>query len=399
MKILVLSRYYSPVVGGAELVAQQLAEEMARRGHQMTVVTGSETARHNHQLNGVTVVCLPSFHPKQISIESRKLFERDMEAILEQSAPDALHGHNMALPFDIDRSLVAFRLSQKFQIPFILHAHDAQAREPEKTQKIAQLRWGKIVTVSQYGKDAYLRQGANQATVQVIYNAVDPDAFHPRVQIQHPLIRSLKEQLGGRLSVLFPGRLASMSTGKYQEQKRFRTVLRALPAIVEQYPTIMLLAPVNRQDVPSEQLEKTLADFRHEIVSLGLKNHVLFIEQVAHEFVPQLLQLAQISCLPSFRESFGIAHVEAMSMEKIVFAGNSGGPKEIITHGKTGYLVDSDDHEGLARILCKIIETLPAQKGVGRAARTSVLQRFSIGRQADQFEAIYREVIQRGVFV
>lgn len=56
MRLLITCGSYLPSVGGAEEVCRRLAEEMVRRGHDVTVVTGSHPGREGDVHNGVPVV-------------------------------------------------------------------------------------------------------------------------------------------------------------------------------------------------------------------------------------------------------------------------------------------------------------------------------------------------------
>jgi glycosyltransferase involved in cell wall biosynthesis len=69
LRILMPSIYFPPRVGGIESHVYYLARELARRGHQVTVVTTRTEARspRNEIMDGVIVRRLPSFgkHPQQ----------------------------------------------------------------------------------------------------------------------------------------------------------------------------------------------------------------------------------------------------------------------------------------------------------------------------------------------
>jgi GT2 family glycosyltransferase/glycosyltransferase involved in cell wall biosynthesis len=71
---------------------------------------------------------------------------------------------------------------------------------------------------------------------------------------------------------------------------------------------------------------------------------------------------------PEKAEHFGISLVEAMSAQVVPFSLNSGGPREIITHGKTGFLYDTTDE--LADLTLDLFEarSYDLRKKVGQAA-------------------------------
>src|SRR3989338_9328341 len=81
------------------------------------------------------------------------------------------------------------------------------------------------------------------------------------------------------------------------------------------------------------------------VEELGIKDKVIFIEgSFSTEFIPYLLNAADIYAAPSRLEGFGMIQVEAMACGKPVISINVGGPRDTIIHEKTGFLVDVE-HE------------------------------------------------------
>ena len=61
-----------------------------------------------------------------------------------------------------------------------------------------------------------------------------------------------------------------------------------------------------------------------------------------------LLSISDLFLLPSQQESFGLAALEAMACRVPVVASAVGGLSEVIEHGRTGFLHDLDDLDGMA---------------------------------------------------
>jgi glycosyltransferase involved in cell wall biosynthesis len=74
-----------------------------------------------------------------------------------------------------------------------------------------------------------------------------------------------------------------------------------------------------------------------------------------------------------------------------VVAVNRHGPAEIVEDGRTGWLVEPDDEEGLARALVEALEDQPERHRRGRAGRETALDRYAwpslAGRVADVLTA------------
>jgi glycosyltransferase involved in cell wall biosynthesis len=76
-----------------------------------------------------------------------------------------------------------------------------------------------------------------------------------------------------------------------------------------------------------------------------------------------------VMALPSFYEGFGIAYLEAMGFGLPVIASTAGGPRELITHGKTGFLIPPGDHHALSRYLNLLASDRGHLSAMGQAAQ------------------------------
>lgn len=99
---------------------------------------------------------------------------------------------------------------------------------------------------------------------------------------------------------------------------------------------------------------------------------------------------ADLTARPEEAEHFGISIVEAMSAQAIPFALNSGGPREIIDDGETGFLFDSV--ENMVRLTLEIFskEERPRAERIMAAAELRA-QDFAIENFEREIEALLRE--------
>jgi glycosyltransferase involved in cell wall biosynthesis len=77
-----------------------------------------------------------------------------------------------------------------------------------------------------------------------------------------------------------------------------------------------------------------------------------------------------------------------MAMEKVTIGADDGAVPEIITHGKTGYLIkDQQNYGELAELLHEILNSDPQRmKEIGKAARHEVVSCFSLNSMVDKLE-------------
>ncbi|MFT3976457.1 MAG: glycosyltransferase family 4 protein [Sphingomonas bacterium] len=92
--------------------------------------------------------------------------------------------------------------------------------------------------------------------------------------------------------------------------------------------------------------------------------------------------------LINFDEPFGLSVVEAMACGTPVIAQRRGSMSEIVEHGVNGFLVD--DLAEAAQAIERVAPLDPA------AVRRTVVERFSVERMADDYIALYREILGRG---
>jgi spore coat protein SA len=107
--------------------------------------------------------------------------------------------------------------------------------------------------------------------------------------------------------------------------------------------------------------------------------------------VPDFLRSMDCFYFPSLRESFGIAVVEAMSTGLPVIASAVGGLPEVIRSGVNGILVPAHDFEAGAARLRQLRENPEMCRILGRAARATVLERFTTAHTARRLLEIYSQ--------
>ena len=84
------------------------------------------------------------------------------------------------------------------------------------------------------------------------------------------------------------------------------------------------------------------------IESLGLYGSVSMLGPVSD--MPSLWRGADVACVPSTaRETFGLVAVEAQACGLPVLASDAAGLREVVVHGRTGFLVAGGDHLELAQ--------------------------------------------------
>ena len=99
---------------------------------------------------------------------------------------------------------------------------------------------------------------------------------------------------------------------------------------------------------------------------------------------------ATVAVIPSLKETFSLACLEAMALGKPVIASNTGGISELVEHRASGWLVSPGSTPELIEALRTVLASPELRVELGRAAAQRAQQCFSLDRMVDEYEALYR---------
>lgn len=115
-------------------------------------------------------------------------------------------------------------------------------------------------------------------------------------------------------------------------------------------------------------------------------DHIQFLGR--RNDIPELLNAADIAVLPSAKEGFSNALVEAMAAGLPVIATNVGGNGEAIEHGLSGCIVQESDFEGFLKALEMLVEDPTERQRMSTAAKKRA-ERFSLDNMVREVENLY----------
>lgn len=352
--ILLIGWFFYPQVGGVETIILNFALWLKEQGFVVTVLTSkSDGEKPDDKYSGIKII-RRQFMDTLSVYPSEKICE-EMKTILNDVKPAIVHFHNGSYPSVAENMAIGarkvetmFEVIKSKHIPVIEHSHNAQLRSPEMTKKLRELNWDYLICVSKFVRDRWKKLGNNAKKIEVIYNGVDSTCFQPPEQRKDKKV----------LTIFFPARVIHLGTGLLDDQKRFMTVLSACTELVNSGITnFKLLAvlnfPVNNEvRKKASETKKNLDEF---IENNNLLGKVDFIPSVPPDEMPNFYEKADVICVPSVNETFGMVYLEAMAAKRIAIASNTGGPKEYIENGQNGFLIEPDDSLGLAKILAELI--------------------------------------------
>jgi L-malate glycosyltransferase len=164
-------------------------------------------------------------------------------------------------------------------------------------------------------------------------------------------------------------------------------LIQAMRIVVEHIPSARLILAGEGDMKP--QLESLV----HQ---LGLEQHISLVGKVDHAAVPALIQSFAVMAMPSrWRESFGVAALEAQACGVPVVASNIGGVPEAVADGVGGILVPPCDPDALASALLRLLEDPALREQMGQAGRTYVEEQFDWQKNIEQMEAVYYGLVNQ----
>lgn len=186
---------------------------------------------------------------------------------------------------------------------------------------------------------------------------VDAVRFHPDENIRN----AVRDDLGiarDATVILFVGRL--------NRDKGMLDLAAAFDVIAKSNPDVVLLLVGSEEDVPFSRMQEICHAERDRL------HHVSFTPTPE-----RYMMAADIFCLPSYREGFGMTIVEAAACAVPSVASRIYGITDAVADGKTGLLFPVGDVAALMQALLKLIVENDLRKQMGNAARLRAMELFS----------------------
>jgi glycosyltransferase involved in cell wall biosynthesis len=273
--------------------------------------------------------------------------------------------------------------------PKVVHVRDClpPGRLSSATLRLIASTATTVVANSEYTARS-VRLAAPSARLEVVHNPVDLSRWDP-ARIDRVHARARLTEVRSR-SFLF-GVVAQLTPWKGQD-----TAIEALRLLRKQGIDAHLLLIGSAKFVSRSTRFDNRAyveELKKRIAELGMEDRVSWLGE--REDVVELVAALDVLLLPSWEEPFGRALIEAMALEVPVVATSVGGPPEIITDGREGYLVEPRDAEVWARAVRRFAESTELGREMGRAGRRRVEAAFSLDRHVASMLDVYERALAR----
>ena len=365
-----------PTHGGSGVVASELGISLAKKGHEIHIVSYATPFRlrsfhPNIFIHDIEVASYPLFkYPPYALAVAAKLVE-----LVEHYHLELIHSH-YAVPHAASAYLTKQILdSRSVKTITTLHGTDiilvGADRSFHRVIQFAIEESDGVTAVSNYLKRVTKEEFDIQRDIRVIYNFVDTAGVEQ------------KSDICTRKDFASEGEKIIMHASNFRAVKRVGDVVRVFAKIRENIPAKLVLIGEGPERLFVQQLTK----------KLKLTEDVHFLG--AQDDTGPLFLCADLFVLTSELESFGLTALEAMACGVPVIATETGGLPEVITQGETGYLLPIGDIQKMAERAIHLLSNTEQHNLFRRQARIRARQHFNADRIIPQYEAFYREILNK----
>jgi len=369
-----------PTFGGSGVVATELGKALAKEGHQVHFITYSQPSRldflnENLFYHEVEFRSYPLFEypPYELALASK------MVSVVRNEGLDLLHVH-----YAIPHASAAYMAKQILKthgiyIPVVttLHGTDITlvgkdaSYEPVVTFSINQSDG--VTSVSEDLKRETYHSFKITREIEVIPNFIDLEKFK----------KQKKDHF--KKAICPNGEALIVHTSNFRRVKRIGDVMTIFNNIHREIPSKLLMIGDGPERSPAETMAR----------EFGINDAVRFLGK--QEAVEEVLSVADLFLMPSEKESFGLAALEAMACEVPVISSNTGGIPELMVQGVTGFMSNVGDVEDMTRKSLFILDKNNLPKFKENALARA--KEFDITNILPLYERYYEKVIQKSTAI
>jgi L-malate glycosyltransferase len=361
-----------PTFGGSGVVATELGTELAQRGHEIHFITYKQPVKlellanhiHFHEVN-VPEYPLFKYQPYELALSSK------LVDVVKQYGIEVLHVH-YAIPHAYAGYMAKKMLAEEgIFLPMVttLHGTDITLVGNHPFYKPAvtfSINKSDVVTsVSQSLKDDTLRLFDIKVPIEVVPNFINLEKYNKSefTDCQREIMAESDEFIITHVS-------------NFRKVKRIEDVVEVFFNIQKTLPAKLMMVGEGPEKEAAEELCQ----------KLGIEDKVIFFGN--SDEVHKILCFTDLFLLPSEKESFGLAALEAMACGVPIISTNTGGLSEVNIANVSGYLSEVGDVEGMTKNALKILQNKETHNTFKRGAIQSAAK-FDIHKIVPLYEKLY----------
>jgi glycosyltransferase involved in cell wall biosynthesis len=366
--------------GGAERLVLNLSEQLAQLGHEVLVIVFRDKNDYKNLSQRVRVEVIPSIVSYSI-LGNHDIQTGQFDQFVNDFEPDVIHSHLLEAEF-------VSRQNRRTNCVYITHWHgcppltnpmhfmDMLSKDGVwlwNTKRLLKKKYQTskthFICISDF-IGIYLKQnlGISASTISVIHNAIDLTLFGPL---------NLPKKEGFRL----------ISIGSLDKNKNQIFLLKLMRHLLD----------IGHSDIVLDLygVGPEGPTLKREIARLKLGDHAIL--HGVSEKIEEEINQAHLLIHSAWHEPFGLILIEAMACGIPVISFNTGGPAELVSNGKDGFLIEKDDLEDFANRVLELKNNESQRKQFGLAAIKSAKQ-FGLKNYTKKIETLYQELAaKRGI--
>lgn len=357
-KLKILQVISSSAPSGAERHLCSLSKYLSERGHTVEVVcpAGGWLPQELRD-NGLQV--------KEMEMHGAGWFRTAgyMMNRAKDGEIDLIHSH-------LTRATYFAHVSSLFRgVPAVSTVHIANHDQIYK--RIAR-RKNRLIAVSNFVRGMLHGRDVPDRFIDTVYNGTEFtefEAFNPS---------GVKAELG----IPADRKLVGL-VGRVCHDKGHPLMIEAMRDVLRKHPNthLVFVGRIDAQYLPEMESAVKSNGISERLTLTGNRNDV-----------HRILDSFELTVMPSRKETFGVAAIEAMARRKPVVASRIGGLPEVVRHGQTGLLVDLCADE-VSEAVSYLLSNESERQQMGTLGRILVEEKFTARTMVDRLERIYQKAV------
>ena len=278
--------------------------------------------------------------------------------------------------------LYGFILSKMFRVPLVTLAHgeDFIKRYPYKINTIIFQSIEKIIFSNKIMKQLFQKiHNVKEEKFEIIFRGVN---------LEKTNIKKSKEELRESLNIP-KNDFIILTISRFHPRKGIDTVINALKLILDQYPHLIIKYFIIGDGKDQQRLKRLVSE-------LNMNNIVKFLGNVDDSTRNNYYKLSDLFILvPKLKkgsiEGFGIVYIEANSFKLPVIGSYTGGIKEAVINGKTGFLVKPNNEVELKEKIILIYNDDNLRSELGNYGYQRVINFYNWNKIAQDYQKTLKE--------
>jgi len=407
MNIAMFSDTFLPVYNGVSVEVSEMAEELAKRGHNVLIITIHEKKEELEKRKNYLVYKLKGNKFKIYEGFFYKLFmpRKKLKKILEEFKPDIIHVHS---PFVV--GYWGIITANKMKVPLISTYHtfliqfvnEVLKSKSETKKRLLKFLFEKkpqqkitLKTLTKIGEPfanlVYKTSDMVIAPSKVVKKYLISKKIHDVTVIYNWVKNEKYQDLRNELRKKFginKKDFVVLHVGRISAEKKIGIVIKSVSLLKNKIPSIKLI--ITSEGPFRKELEKMVR-------KNGLEKNVVFTGFLSNEELNSVYKLADVFASASPYDTFNLCVLRALKNGIPVIGTNEGGVGELIINGRNGYKIKENKKMivNYAKKIEFLYKNAKIRKNLGKNAK-KLSKKYSFKKSMDETLNIYGTAIKKG---